>query len=133
MMTPPQTGPAAAGIDRVFAALNRSPVHRSAGHVVAGVCGGLAPSSASRPRSCAFLTVLAALLGPAIVLYLVAWLLLPDVQGRTHLERAIRDGKTSSIILLVVAVLAVLPDGGVHPRVGSLLLLLILGGVGWML
>ncbi len=59
-----------------------------------------------------------ALLGPAVAVYLLAWLLLPDRQGGIRLERALRHGDSTSVVLLVAALVVFLPDAGVPSRIG---------------
>jgi phage shock protein PspC (stress-responsive transcriptional regulator) len=81
-----------------------------------GVCAGIAKRRGISAAVVRILAVLLALLGPAVVLYLLAWLLLPDPTGRIRLESAVRQADAWSIVLLVVTVLAVLPDGIGHAR-----------------
>ncbi len=115
-------------LDRFFVTLRRSTVTRSPQGIVGGVCAGLAERLDLSTKVVRVVAVVLALLGPAVGLYLLAWLLLPDHQGRLHLERALRGGETTSIVLLVVTVLAVVGDTGVHARVGWLSLVIV--GVG---
>lgn len=119
MTTTPNPAPAPA-LDRLFTTLRRSPVTRSQDRVVAGVCAGIAERLGVSTTIVRVATVVLALMGPAFVLYLVAWLFLPDSQGRIRFERAVRAGETSSIVLLVLTVIAVLPDAGMHARLGWL-------------
>lgn len=104
----------ASGLDRFFSALRRSPLTRSPNGSVAGVCTGVADHFGVSLKAVRIATVLLAFIGPAIPLYLLAWLMLPDRTGSIHLERAIRQGRAASIALLVATVLAVLPDAHVH-------------------
>jgi hypothetical protein len=62
--------------------------------------------------------VLLAVLGPGVLLYLTAWLLLPRYDGQIRLERAVRGGEASSIVLLVVTIMAIVPDLFGHWRMG---------------
>jgi len=133
MTTTPQSLPSGTGLDRFFATLRRSPVRRSPDHVFAGVCAGLALKLGVSVKVVRILTVVAALLGPALVLYLGAWLLLPDTEGRVRIERAIRGGETSSILLLVATLLVLVPDAGLRARVGWLVPLVVVGVVSWFL
>ncbi len=133
MTTTPQSLPSGTGLDRFFDTLRRSPVRRSPDHVLAGVCAGLALRLGVSVKVVRILTVVAALLGPALVLYLGAWLLLPDSEGRVRLERAIRGGETSSILLLVATLLVLVPDAGLRARVGWLVPLAVIAVVGWFL
>lgn len=112
-------------LDRFFSALRRSPVTRSRDRVLAGVCAAVADRLGVSVTAIRVGTVLLAILGPAVALYLAAWLLLPDSQGRIRLERALREGHRSSLFLLVVTVLAALSDLGLHARTGWLAVLVV--------
>jgi len=113
MTTTPTPTPAPA-LDRLFRTLRRSPVTRSSDRVVAGVCAGIANRLGVSTAIVRVVAVLLAIMGPAMVLYLAAWLLLPDSTGRIRLERAVRDGDLPSVVLTVLTVLAVLADAGFH-------------------
>lgn len=97
-------------LDRFFTTLRRSPVNRSENRVIAGVCAGIAERLGVSTTIVRVATLVLAILGPALLVYLGAWLLLPDPQGRIRLERAVRGGEGSSMLLLIVTALAVLPD-----------------------
>ncbi|MDQ2755705.1 MAG: PspC domain-containing protein [Actinomycetota bacterium] len=112
-------------LDRFFGSLHRSQVTRSPQGMIGGVCAGLAERLDLSPTVVRAVAVVLALLGPAAGLYLLAWLLLPDRQGNLHLERALRRGDTTSVVLLVVAVLAVVGDTSLHARVGWLSLAIV--------
>ena len=105
MTTTPGSAPTPA-LDRFFATLRRSPVQRSSDGVVAGVAAGVADRLGVSRAVIRVGVVALALLGPGVLLYLLAWLLVPDAQGRIRLERAIRGGQGSSIVLLIVTVLS---------------------------
>lgn len=107
----------APALDRFFDALRRSPVRRSRERVLAGVCAGVAQRLGVSTAIVRVVAVVAALLLPVVALYLAAWLLLPDADGRVRLEGAVRRGEASSIVLLVLAVIAVLPDAGARSHV----------------
>ncbi|MEI2730964.1 MAG: PspC domain-containing protein [Dermatophilaceae bacterium] len=115
-MTATPTAPSALG--RLFDTLSRSPVIRSDQRIFAGVCSGVAERTGISPGLVRVLTVVLGLFGPALALYLIAWLLLPDRQGRIHLDRALRQGHGGSIALLVVTVLVVVPDTAGHHGLG---------------
>jgi phage shock protein PspC (stress-responsive transcriptional regulator) len=117
MTTTPTPTPVPA-LDRLFNTLRRSPVTRSSDRMIAGVSAGIANRLGVSTAIVRVATVALAIMGPAIVLYLAAWLLLPDANGRIRLERAVRDGDVPSILLLVLTVLAVPPDAGFHGHVG---------------
>jgi phage shock protein C len=96
-------------MDSLFDGLRRSPVTRSPQGKVGGVCAGVAERFAIAPGVVRLVAVIAAFTGVGVPLYLLAWLLLPHRSGRVHLERAIRSGG-ASLVLLVVTVLALMPD-----------------------
>lgn len=100
-------------LDTLFGGLRRSPVTRAPGGKLGGVCAGVAEHLGIAPGIVRLVAVVAAFAGVGIPLYLLAWLLLPDRSGRLHLERAVRTGG-SSLVLLVVTVLALLPDDHFH-------------------
>jgi phage shock protein PspC (stress-responsive transcriptional regulator) len=129
-MTTPPPPTQNQGLDNFFASLHRSPVTRSSDRVVAGVCAGLADRLGVSTAIVRVGTVLLAILGPALALYLIAWLILPDPQGQIRLERAIRGGEGGSIVLLIFTVLVILPDAGAHARVSWWLALAVLAVVG---
>src|SRR6476661_8582630 len=91
---PSSTTPA---LDRFFDTLRRSPVRRSRERVLAGVCSGVAERLGVSTAIVRVVAVVAALLLPVVALYLAAWLLLPDADGRVRLEGAVRRGEASSI------------------------------------
>ena len=93
-------------LDRFFATLRRSPVQRSQDGVLAGVAAGVADRLGVSRAVIRVAMVVLALLGPGVLLYLLAWLLVPDAQGRIRLEGAIRGCQGSSIVLLIVTVLS---------------------------
>jgi phage shock protein PspC (stress-responsive transcriptional regulator) len=105
MTTTPGSAPTPA-LDRFFATLRRSPVQRSQDGVLAGVAAGVADRLSVSRAVIRVAMVALALLGPGVLLYLLAWLLMPDAQGRIRLEGAIRGGQGSSIVLLIVTVLS---------------------------
>jgi phage shock protein PspC (stress-responsive transcriptional regulator) len=105
MTTTPGSAPTPA-LDRFFATLRRSPVKRSQDGVVAGVGAGVADRVGVSRSVIRVAIVALALLGPGVVLYLLAWLLIPDAQARIRLEGAIRGGQGSSMVLLVVTALS---------------------------
>ncbi|MEP7331283.1 MAG: PspC domain-containing protein [Terracoccus sp.] len=128
MTTTPTPLPA---LDRFFTSLRRSPVTRSPQRAIAGVCSGVAERLDLSTAVVRVTTVVLAILGPAVAIYFLAWLLLPDSQGRIRLERALRGGDTSSIVLLVATIVVILPDAGVHARIGWLSIVL-LAAVAWV-
>jgi phage shock protein PspC (stress-responsive transcriptional regulator) len=118
-------------LDRFFTWLRRSPVSRSPQRAIAGVCSGVAERLGMSTVVVRVATVVLAILGPAVAIYFLAWLLLPDSRGRIRLERALRGGDTSSIVLLVATFVVILPDAGGHARIGWLSLVLVVA-VAWV-
>lgn len=99
-------------LDTFFDTLRRSSVRRSAAGTIGGVCAGVAERLGVSTTVVRAVAVVLAIFGIGVPLYLLAWLLLPDTQGTLHVERAIRYGGPSSIVLLVVALLVLLPSRG---------------------
>lgn len=128
MTTTPTPLPA---LDRFYRSLRRSPVTRSPQRAIAGVCSGAAERLGLSTTVVRVATVVLAILGPAVAVYFLAWLLLPDSQGHIRLERALRGGDTSSIVLLVATIVVILPDAGVHARFGWFSLVLV-AAVAWV-
>ena len=120
--TDPQTG-----LDKIFATLRRIDIRRRTDDTwFRGVCSGLADRLGVDPVVVRAALVLLSLLGGAgITLYLVAWALLPNDRDEIVAERALRDGDGGSIVVIVLASLALLSGsafGGVwwggHPGWG---------------
>lgn len=76
-----------------------------------GVAAGLGTRLGIDPILVRGILVVVALIGaPALLLYAAAWLLLPDLEGRIHLERLIHGHFDAAVIgIAVVSVLAFLP------------------------
>ena len=117
MTSTPATTPTPA-LDRFFDSLRRSSVTRSQDRVIAGVCSGIAQRFGISAAIVRVGAVVLALLGPGVFIYLLAWLLLPRYDGQVRIERAVRGGEASSIVLLVVTLLAIVPDLFGHWRMG---------------
>lgn len=106
-----QAGPS--GADNFFAGLRRIDVRRSEDHWIGGVCSGLAERLGIDALVVRALFGLLSLgMGLGVVLYLIAWLLVPDRHEQTHVEQALRDGRAESVVLLVFTVLAVFGSFG---------------------
>ncbi len=124
-------------LDRFFDSLRRSSITRSQNRVIAGVCSGIAARFGVSTAIVRVGAVVLTLFGPGVFLYLLAWLLLPRYDGQIRLERAVRGGDASSIVLLVVALLAIVPAlfGHVHmgpwPLIGVAVLALVGVKKGW--
>jgi phage shock protein PspC (stress-responsive transcriptional regulator) len=117
MTTTPASTPTPA-LDRFFDSLRRSSVTRSQDRVIAGVCAGIAQRLGVSAAIVRVGAVVLAVFGPGVFLYLLAWLLLPRYDGQVRLERAVRGGEASSIVLLVITLLTVIPDFFGHSRMG---------------
>jgi phage shock protein PspC (stress-responsive transcriptional regulator) len=117
MTSTPATTPTPA-LDRFFDSLRRSSVTRSQDRVIAGVCSGIAERFGISAAIVRVGAVILAFFGPGVFIYLLAWLLLPRYDGQVRLERAVRGGEASSIVLLVVTLLAIVPDLFGHWRMG---------------
>ena len=105
-------------LDRFFDSLRRSSVTRSQDRVIAGVCAGIAHRFGISAAIVRVGAVVLTIFGPGVFLYLLAWLFLPRYDGQVRLERAVRGGEASSIVLLVIALLAIVPDLFGHWRMG---------------
>ena len=115
-------------LDRFFDTLRRSPIRRATtDRSIAGVCAAVAAHLGISTKITRIGAVVLALLGIGVPAYLIAWLLLPDTADKLHVERALRQGSTGSIVLLVLAALSILPDP--HPLSGFWTVVLIAGAV----
>ena len=107
-MTSPTSEGQHSGLDSFFSAVRGIGIRRRTDNKwVGGVCSGIATRLRIDPvvvRAGLILLILFG--GVGIAAYLVAWVLLPDSQDRIAAERALRDGDTGSIVLLVVAAIA---------------------------
>lgn len=96
------------GLDRLLAALHRGPFVRSTTNAkVAGVCASIADRTGLAPKVVRIGTIVLAVFGVAVPLYLGAWLLTPDTAGRLPAERALRGGESKAIALAVLFALVV--------------------------
>jgi len=109
-MTELSTSDPRTGMDKFFAALRGIGVRRRTNDKwFGGVCSGLADRLGVDPVIVRAALVLLSLLGGAgVTIYLVAWSLLPDDKNEIPAERALRDGDGGSVVLIVIAALAVL-------------------------
>ena len=95
------------GGDNFFAGLRQIDLRRSSDSWIGGVCSGLAERLGIDPIVVrALFVILSIAMGAGVLLYAVAWLVIPDQQGTTHLEKAVRGGEAGSVTLLVVAVIS---------------------------
>ena len=96
------------GMDKFFSALRGIGIRRRADDKwIAGVCSGLADRLGVDPVIVRAGFVLLTLLGGAgITIYLLAWALLPNELDQIVAQRAIRDADGGSIVVIVLAALA---------------------------
>lgn len=114
--------------DRFFAWLRGLDITRSSDRWFTGVAGGIAAKAKIDPLIARGIFVVLALLGgPGILLYLAAWLLLPDASGRIHLEELFRGRASARTITIAVILGAIL----VIPAVIWVFRTLLLGPWGW--
>ncbi|MEH0108376.1 PspC domain-containing protein [Tersicoccus sp. MR15.9] len=74
-----------------FTAIRSLGVRRGPHRMLAGVCGGIADRFGVSPWLVRLIFVLSLLLpGSGIVVYLIAWVLLPDEQGVIPLQRSLQ-------------------------------------------
>ncbi len=117
------TGAGSSQLDRGLSALQRSPLRRdTSGGIVGGVASGIAKRMDVSPAVVRLAAVVLALFfGSGIAAYLIAWALMPDESGRTHVEQGVKGGSTQSLIVVVLGGLAALG-----------MLSTILDGLGWL-
>lgn len=108
-------------LDRLFAAARRFGVVRATEDKwFGGVCTGLARRWNVDPLIVRALFLLATLLfGIGIPAYFVAWVLLPDEADEIVVEKAVRQGHASSIVLCLVAAVLSFSGFGVFWSIGS--------------
>ncbi|GAA2452005.1 PspC domain-containing protein [Agromyces soli] len=98
-----------------FADLRRAGVPRREGWI-GGVCAGVAARIGLDPIIVRGIVVVLAVLGaPFLLIYAAAWLLLPDLEGRIHLEQLFRgvvDPALAGIAVLTVVGIIPLVQGG---------------------
>ncbi|HKJ11150.1 MAG TPA: PspC domain-containing protein [Ornithinimicrobium sp.] len=105
----PEPGAGANPDDGFFDRLRRMDLRRSPDGWLGGVCAGFAHRVGLDPlvvRAGAVLLVI--FFGLGLLLYLVAWALIPDSQEQTHVEQGLRHGAGSSVFLLVITSLVLL-------------------------
>ncbi|MFC6708060.1 PspC domain-containing protein [Flexivirga alba] len=108
-------------LDRLFAAARLFGVVRGAADKwFGGVCAGLARRWNVDPLIVRAGFLLATVLfGIGIPAYFLAWILLPDEAGEIVVEKAVRHGHASSIVLCVVAAAVSFGGFGVFWSIGS--------------
>ncbi|MGB4136053.1 MAG: PspC domain-containing protein, partial [Microbacterium sp.] len=109
-MPPTAPPPAPRGSDRFFLWVAGLGVARSDGWI-GGVCAGIASRWRVDPLIVRGLIVVATLIGlPTILLYAIAWALLPDAEGRIHLRELLRGRfEAAQLGILAMLIIAVLP------------------------
>ena len=91
-----------------FAWIRNLDIVRSSDRWFTGVAGGIAAKAKIDPLIVRGVFVVLALLGgPGILLYLIGWLLLPDTQGRIHLEEIIRGRAQTGVLITAIVIAAV--------------------------
>lgn len=108
---PQQAGsePRSGALDGVYSALRGLPARRTDQAVLGGVCATLADRVGVAPvavRAAAVLSVL--FFGVGVGLYLIAWTVMPDASGHTHLEEGLRRGRGRSLLVLALGAIAAL-------------------------
>jgi phage shock protein PspC (stress-responsive transcriptional regulator) len=109
---PPQGPPTQQdGATRFFDWWRSMGLRRSSESWLGGVAGGVAERLGIDPVIVRGVAIVIAILGgPILFLYAAAWALVPDQQGRIHLERAIRGVFDPAMVAIgVMAVLTVVP------------------------
>jgi phage shock protein PspC (stress-responsive transcriptional regulator) len=109
----PATGrPGAPGGDGFFGAVRRIGITRGEDRWIGGVASGVADRFGFDPLLVRGVFGLAVLMGFGLVLYGVAWALLPEPDGRIHLEQAIHGDWDGGLIGAGVLVLIGATSGG---------------------
>ncbi|MDI6023929.1 PspC domain-containing protein [Leucobacter sp. UT-8R-CII-1-4] len=133
--TPPQGGPQGnngpsfeRGSDRFFTWLRGLDITRSGDRWIAGVAGGIAAKAKIDPIIVRGVFIVLALLGgPGILLYIAAWLMLPDASGRIHLEELFRGRASAGAVVAAIVLGAVL----IVPTIIVFFRTVFLGPWGW--
>ncbi|MEV7972526.1 PspC domain-containing protein [Cellulomonas sp. NPDC089187] len=117
--TPPPAGsgptpgaPGGRSGDGFFGAIRKVGVTRGQDRWIGGVASGLAQRFGMDPLLMRGLVGLSVLLGFGLVLYGIAWALLPEPDGRIHLEQAIHGDWDGGLIGAGVLVLVGATNGG---------------------
>ncbi|MBK4349082.1 PspC domain-containing protein [Lacisediminihabitans changchengi] len=107
---PPTTPPPPPAENRFFAWVRLLDVPRRPGWL-GGVCAGVAYRLGIDPLIVRGIAVVVAILGgPVFLLYAAGWLLLPDLEGRIHLQRLIQGIFDRALVgIVAVFVLGLLP------------------------
>ncbi len=113
--TPPTPGPAGPPAGQgFFTWLRGLGITRSSDRWFAGVAAGIADRLRIDPIIVRGIFIVLALLGgPGVLLYLIGWLLLPDANGRIHVEEIIRGRAETGMIVVAVILTAVVIVPGI--------------------
>jgi len=116
---PPPPPAASTGAERFYAWVRGLGVVRADGWL-GGVCAGIAARLRIDPVIVRGIVAVAAVLGfPMLLLYAIAWVLLPDAGGRIHVRELLRGRFDPAIV--GIAILLVVSFVPVIPWLGSLL------------
>lgn len=101
---PPPPPGAPTGSDRFFAWVRGLGVVRADGWL-GGVCAGVAARIRIDPAIVRGVVVVAAVLGfPMLLVYAIAWALLPDIGGRIHFREALRGRADPAMVAIIILV-----------------------------
>ncbi|QPE05088.1 PspC domain-containing protein [Microbacterium schleiferi] len=101
---PPAPPGAPTGSDRFFAWVRGLGVVRADGWL-GGVCAGVAARIRIDPAIVRGVVVVAAVLGfPMLLVYAIAWALLPDIGGRIHFREALRGRADPAMVAIIILV-----------------------------
>ncbi len=121
------SGPRPAPAAGFFEAFRRLDVVRpDQGRIVAGVCAGLARRWGISPVAVRVVFVLVSLLaGAGLFLYGVAWMFLPQPDGRIHAQQLLQGTVTAGFVGALLAIIAGVPFEGLDRGPGWVPVLLI--------
>ncbi|MEB7503670.1 PspC domain-containing protein [Arthrobacter koreensis] len=108
---PPMPGPAPHGPfpeNSFFTWIRQLGIHRSPDRWIGGVAGGIARRTGLDPVLVRGIVIVLSIFGIGVVLYGVAWALLPEPDGRIHLEEAVHgtwsSGMTGALVFTILGV-----------------------------
>lgn len=124
--------PSGSKLDKGFSALQKSPLRRDTDDgIIGGVAAGVAKQLNISPAAARIGTIVLSLFfGSGIAAYLIAWALLPDQTGKTHVEQGVKGGNAQSLIITVLAGLSALGMlGTIFDGLGWLVPIALTGGL----